>query len=98
MRTSSSKPATSATRSAYRSSEFRVDQNWAYWADSRRVDRRASFWTDSTKSEVLEAVVSAVGKGWVWAGRRARQREKAGEGKTVRALARMLVTVSGWRR
>jgi hypothetical protein len=34
----------------------------------------------------------------VWAGRRARQREKAGEGKTVRALARMLVTVSGWRR
>lgn len=31
-------------------------------------------------------------------GRRASEREKAGEGKTVRALARMLVVVSGWRR
>lgn len=77
MRTSSSKPATSAVRSAYRSSEFRVDQNWVYWADSRRVERRESFWTDSTKSEVCEAAWASVvvGKGWVCAGRRARQRE-----------------------
>lgn len=37
-----------------------------------------------------------VGKGWVFVGSRARQSEKAGEGNTVRALARMLVTVSGW--
>lgn len=37
-------------------------------------------------------------KGWVYAGRRERQREKAGEGKTVNAFARMLVAVSGWRR
>jgi len=34
----------------------------------------------------------------VWAGSRARQSEKAGEGKTVKALTRTLVTVSGWRR
>lgn len=32
------------------------------------------------------------------AGRRARDSEKAGDGKTVRAFARMLVVVSVWRR
>lgn len=37
-------------------------------------------------------------KGWVYGGRRARAREKAGEGKMVRHLARMLVVVSAWRR
>jgi hypothetical protein len=31
-------------------------------------------------------------------GRRERQRLNAGEGKTVSALTRTLVTVSGWRR
>ena len=31
-------------------------------------------------------------------GRSERAREKAGDGKIVRALTRMLVTVSGWRR
>jgi hypothetical protein len=59
-----------------------------------------SFCTDSTKSEVWLAAWASlvVGKGWVFVGRRARQSEKAAEGKTVRALARMLVTVSAWRR
>lgn len=42
--------------------------------------------------------VDEEGKGCVCGGRRAREREKAGEGKMVRALARMLVVVSGWRR
>lgn len=35
-------------------------------------------------------------KGMVEGGRRARASEKAGEGKTVRDLTRMLVIVSGW--
>lgn len=39
-----------------------------------------------------------VGNGWVYAGSRERHSEKDGEGKTVRAFARTLVTVSGWRR
>lgn len=39
-----------------------------------------------------------VPKGCVCAGRRARERENAGDGKTVNALARMLVVVSVWRR
>lgn len=64
------------------------------------MDRRESFWTESTKSEVWEAVWASlvVAKGCVCAGSKARQREKAGDGKMVRAFARMLVTVSGWRR
>jgi hypothetical protein len=85
---------------------LRVDQKREYWADSRRVERRASFWMDSTRSDVCGVGtpvcgvedVDEEGKGCVCGGRRARERENAGEGKTVRALARMLVVVSGWRR
>lgn len=79
---------------------MKVDQNREYWADSSRVFRRASFWIDSTKSEVCDEDSSLLeeGKGCVCAGRSAREREKAGEGKTVRALARIFVVVSGWRR
>ena len=86
-----------------------MDQNWTYWADSSRVERRASFCTDSTKSDCGDSgpgeedredgeEEEEAGKGCEYAGRSARQREKAGEGKTVSALARILVTVSGWRR
>jgi hypothetical protein len=77
-----------------------VLQKRAYWADSRRVERWVSFWMDSVKSVVgiEETSLRAEGKGMVEGGRRERQRLKAGEGKTVRALTRMLVTVSGWRR
>lgn len=42
--------------------------------------------------------VPAWEKGWVCGGRRARAREKAGEGKMVRDLQRMFVVVSGCRR
>lgn len=77
-------------------------QKRAYWADSRRVERWVSFWMDSVKSvvgiEEVELSLRAEGKGHVEGGRRERQREKAGEGKTVSALTRMLVAVSGWRR
>ena len=52
----------------------------------------------------MDSVKSVVGTevfpGWygiVEGGRRLRHREKAGDGKTVRALTRMLVTVSGCR-
>ena len=52
----------------------------------------------------MDSVKSVVGievfPGWygmVEGGRRPRHREKAGEGKTVKALTRMLVTVSGCR-
>lgn len=52
---------------------------------------------DSVRSVVgIEAMSEP--KGMEEAGRSARHNEKAGEGKTVRALTRMLVTVSGWRR
>lgn len=60
--------------------------------------RWASFWIDSTKSEDWALLSSEVPKGCVCAGRRARDSEKAGDGKTVRAFARMLVVVSVWRR
>ena len=58
---------------------------------------------DSTRSEVCGAGTPAAGvegvvdegNGCVCGGRRAREREKAGEGKMVRDLARMLVVVSG---
>ena len=52
---------------------------------------------DSVKSVVgmEEVSLSADGKGMVDGGRRERQRLNEGEGKTVRALTRMLVTVSG---
>lgn len=74
--------------------------------------RCVSFWIDSTKSDVccgaallFAAVlfspllpVEDAPNGCVCAGRRARESEKAGDGKTVNALARMLVVVSGWRR
>lgn len=76
-----------------------MDQKRAYCADSSKVERRASFWIDSTKSVVWsgrEEVVEA--KGWVYAGKRARESEKVGEGNTVRAFARMLVVVSVLRR
>ncbi len=76
-------------------------QKAAYWADSRRVDRWVSFWMDSVKSVVGMEEVSplrAEGKGMVEGGSRERHRLKEGEGKTVSALTRMLVTVSGWMR
>lgn len=60
--------------------------------------RWASFWIDSTKSEDCALLSSEVPNGCVCAGRRARDSEKAGDGKTVRAFARMLVVVSVWRR
>lgn len=76
-----------------------MDQNKPYCADSRRVLRCASFWIDSTKSEDCVLLSSEVlPKGCVCAGRRARESEKAGDGKTVSAFARMLVVVSVWRR
>lgn len=60
--------------------------------------RWASFWIDSTKSEDCAPLSFEVPKGCVCAGRRASDKEKAGDGKTVRAFARMLVVVSVWRR
>ena len=52
---------------------------------------------DSVRS-VVGMEVTSEPNGIVEGGNRARQREYAGEGKTVRALTRTLVTVSGWRR
>jgi hypothetical protein len=49
MRTSSSKPATSAIRSAYRSSLLRVLQNFAYEAPARRLFSVLSFCTASER-------------------------------------------------
>ena len=56
-----------------------------------------SFCIDSVKS-VVGMEVLELWNGIVEGGRRASESEKAGEGKTVRALTRMLVTVSGWSR
>jgi len=50
---------------------------------------------DSVRSDVGEEDEDK--RRW-YVGRRERAREKAGEGKTVRDLQRMLVVVSGWRR
>jgi len=51
---------------------------------------------DSVSSVVGMAAPLVLPKGIVEGGRRARAREKAEEGKTVRDLTRMLVIVSGW--
>ena len=61
------------------------------------MERRVSFWIDSVKS-VVGIEVFELWYGMVEGGRRARQREKTGEGKMVSAFTRMLVTVSGCRR
>ena len=47
---------------------------------------------------LLDLVDDVRGFWRVCAGSRCRQREKSGAGKTVRALTRMAVVVSGWRR
>ena len=60
-----------------------------------------SFWIDSVRSVVGICCcwpVALAPKGMVEGGRSAMQRLKAGEGKMVSDLVRMLVTVSGWRR
>ena len=54
-----------------------------------------SFCIDSVKS-VVGIEVFEVWYGIVEGGRRASESEKAGDGKTVSALTRILVTVSGW--
>lgn len=46
---SSSKPATSAIKSAYRSSLSRVDQKVEYDAEPSRLLRTLSFWTASER-------------------------------------------------
>ena len=53
---------------------------------------------DSVSSVVGIAAPLVLPKGIVEGGRRARAREKAGEGKTVRDLTRIFVIVSGWMR
>lgn len=70
-------------------------QKTSYCADSSRVDSLVSFWIDSVSSVVGMAAPLAFPKGIVDGGRRARARLKAGDGKTVRDLTRMLVIVSG---
>ena len=55
---------------------------------------RVSFCIDSVRSVVGIEVLPGL-YGIVEGGRRARDRENAAEGKTVSALTRMLVTVSG---
>lgn len=73
-----------------------MDQNFAYEAPARRLLRTASFWTAS-ESGASPAAGRAddVEIGCrMCAGRRCRHSEKSGEGKTVRALTRVLVMVS----
>ena len=59
--------------------------------------RRESFWTASERgvstAEGVGAVLLVVGER-MCGGRRCRRREKSGEGKTVRALTRILVVGS----
>ena len=53
------------------------------------MERVCSFWTASARVSVALVVGRRM-----FGGRRCRQREKSGDGKTVSALTRMLVMVS----
>lgn len=73
-----------------------MDQNLAYEAPARRLLRTLSFWTASERGASPAAGrADEVEMGCrMCAGRRCRHSEKSGEGKTVKALTRVLVMVS----
>jgi len=58
------------------------------------VLRAESFWTASERGESLSWLLGVRWGERMWGGRRWSIREKSGEGKTVRALRRMLVVGS----
>lgn len=96
MRISSSKPATSAIKSAYKSSLSKVLQNLLYDAPARRLFKTLSFCTASERGASPAAgVADDVDTGFrMWGGRRWSASEKSGEGKTVKDFTRMFVMVS----
>lgn len=51
-------------------------------------------WTDSARAPEAGGPLACFVAARTWVGRRERQREKSGDGKTVRALTRMLAVVS----
>ena len=83
-----------------------MDRRASFWTDSTKSDcgvfslLAAGGGGDDEDDDddgdcALVVVVDDDGNGFVYAGSRERHRENEGEGNTVSALARMLVTVSG---